>query len=192
MSRVVTRRVVLAGAGLVGLSTAATSAVSLYELAARCGIPEPFAAALPIALDAGAAVAALVWITERDGLRRWGRAVAVAALAGTIVGNGVQHALAAGLLAATLPLVLAVGAAIPAMLWCIAHLLAMMTAVASPVVAGKPAAARVRRPGKAATGPPVEDDEMTLRRRAAATAKKQRQRAALRDRKRSASGVAGG
>lgn len=120
------RRLVLVGAGLVGASTAATSAVSLYSLAVLCGIPAPLAAALPIALDAGAGVAALVWITERGELRTWGRGVAVAALVATLAGNGVQHAITSGLLAVTLPLVLLVGACIPAMLWAVVHLSALM------------------------------------------------------------------
>jgi hypothetical protein len=122
-----TRQLVLGGAGGVGPSTAAVSAVSLYELAQACGIPGPLAAALPIALDAGAAVAALVWVTERGGLRRWGRGIALAALGATLAGNGAAHAITAGYLTVTLPLVLAVGACIPAMLFATVHLAALMT-----------------------------------------------------------------
>lgn len=121
-----TRHLVLGGASLVGAATAATSAVSLFQLAELCGIPAPLAAALPIALDAGAGVAALVWITERGELRTWGRGVAVAALVATLAGNGVQHAITSGLLTVTLPLVLAVGACIPAMLFACVHLAALM------------------------------------------------------------------
>lgn len=130
-----TRRVVLTGAALVGVSTAATSAVSLFELAVLCGIPSPLAAALPIALDAGAGVAALVWITERGELRAWGRGVAIVALAATVAGNGLAHAITAGLVAVTLPLVLTVGACIPAMLFACVHLVALMTRPAPTVKA---------------------------------------------------------
>ncbi|HWG98712.1 MAG TPA: hypothetical protein VNV66_05185 [Pilimelia sp.] len=112
---------------MVGASTAAVSAASLYELAQACGIPGPLAAALPIALDAGAAVAALVWVTERGGLRRWGRGIALAALGATLAGNGAAHAITTGYLTVTLPLVLAVGACIPAMLFATVHLAALMT-----------------------------------------------------------------
>jgi hypothetical protein len=142
------RHLVLAGAGLVGVSTAATSAVSLYELARLCGIPGPLAAALPIALDAGAAVAALVWITERGELRSWGRGIALAALVGTVLGNGVQHAIASGLLAVTLPLVLTVGATIPACLWAVVHLSALMV---RPTVATRVAPSRPRSNAAAPT-----------------------------------------
>lgn len=126
MTKISTRELVLAGAGLVGVSTAATSAVSLYELAVQCGIPEPLSAALPIALDAGAAVAALAWITEEGERRAWARGIAIAALVASLVGNGLQHAIASHLLPVTLWLVLVVGACIPAMLWAVVHLSALM------------------------------------------------------------------
>lgn len=140
-----TRRVVLTGAALVGVSTAATSAVSLFELAVLCGIPSPLAAALPIALDAGAGVAALVWITERGELRAWGRGVAIVALAATVAGNGLAHAITAGVLPVTLPLILTVGACIPAMLFACVHLVALMTRHA-PTVKATPRPRPERRP----------------------------------------------
>lgn len=121
-----TRVVVFAGAGVVGAAATATSAVSLYQLAQTCGIPGYFAAALPIALDVGAGVASLAWITETGAVRTWSRGIAVAALAGTVAGNGIQHAITQGLLSVTLPLVLTVGASIPAMLWAIIHLGALL------------------------------------------------------------------
>lgn len=147
MSKPSTRHLVLAGAAIVGAATAATSAVSLYELAVMCGIPAPLAAALPIALDAGAAVAALVWITERGELRSWGRGIALAALTATLVGNGLAHAITAGLLTVTLPLVLAVGACIPGMLFACVHLAALMAQPAARngnVAAPRAAAAKPR------------------------------------------------
>jgi hypothetical protein len=124
--RTTTRSLVLSGAALVGAATAATSSVSLYQLAELCGIPPILSAALPIALDAGAGVAALVWITEQGERRSWGRGIAVGALVASLGGNGVQHAIVSGLLPVTLPLVLVVGGCIPAMLWAVAHLAALM------------------------------------------------------------------
>ena len=132
---------------MVGASTAAVSAASLYELAQACGIPGPLAAALPIALDAGAAVAALVWVTERGGLRRWGRGIALAALGATLAGNGAAHAITTGYLTVTLPLVLAVGACIPAMLFATVHLAALM--------AQPPTRAEKRRPRRKPQSRPV-------------------------------------
>lgn len=126
------RLVVLIGAGFVGLSAAATSAVSLYGLALNCGIPEYLAAALPIALDAGAAVGALAWITQKGAARQWGCMVAIAGLLATIAGNAVEHALTIGLLQQSLLLVLCVGAVIPAMLWAVVHLAAVMAGTPQP------------------------------------------------------------
>lgn len=157
-----TRHLVLAGAGLVGAATAATSAASLFELAQSCGIPGPLAAALPIALDAGAAVAALVWITEQGELRAWGRGVAVTALVATLAGNGLAHAITSGLVAVTLPLVLAVGACIPGMLFAVVHLAALM---ARPVTVTKRKVPTKSPTGVASppapAGPPPEPARLT-------------------------------
>lgn len=120
------RELVLSGAAIVAAATAATSAVSLYALGVATSIPEPFAAALPIALDVGAGVGALVWITERGELRAWGRGVSVAALVASLTGNGAEGALAAGMLTPDLWLVLAVRASIPAVLFAVIHLAALM------------------------------------------------------------------
>lgn len=121
-----TRHLVLLGAGLVGAAAATTSAISLYGIAVKCGIPEPWAAANPIALDAGAAVAALAWITETGERRIWARRTAVTALAASLAENGVDHAIASGLMPVTLPLVLLVSACIPATLFAVVHLAALM------------------------------------------------------------------
>jgi hypothetical protein len=141
-----TRGVVFGGAGLVGAAAATTSALSLYELAKACGIPEPYSAALPIALDAGAAVASLAWITETGAVRTWARAIAVAALVGTVAGNGVQHAITAGLLPVSLLLVLLVGASIPAMLFAVVHLAALLMKPATRSVGRKPTEAKPAAP----------------------------------------------
>jgi hypothetical protein len=121
------RAIIFSGAGLVGAATAATSAVSLYQLAEVCGIPWVLPAALPIAMDVGAAVGAIAWITQSGAIRAWGRGIAIAALIGTLAGNAVQHAIASGLLAVDLGLVLSVGASFPATLWAVFHLTALMT-----------------------------------------------------------------
>lgn len=132
-----TRAVVLVGAGVVGAATAATSSVSLYRLAEQCAIGGWLAAALPIALDAGAAVGALAWITERGPARAWGRGIAVGSLVASLAGNGIQHALDYGMLRPTLPLVLAVGASIPASLWAVVHLSALLSGRVPKNVGGK-------------------------------------------------------
>lgn len=143
MMRITTRHAVFAGAALVALATAATSAVSLYRLAEQCAIVGPLAASLPIALDAGAGVGALAWITERDQIRTWGRGIAVGALVASLAANGMQHAITAGMLRPTLFVVLAVGASIPAALWAVVHLAALMVRPA-PVPAVEVTASRQR------------------------------------------------
>lgn len=154
---IATRHVVVTGAALVGAAATATSAVTLYRLAETCGIASPYAAALPIALDAGAAVASLAWITESGPVKTWGRGIAIAALLGTVAGNGVQHGITEGLLLVNLPLVLLVGASIPAMLWATIHLTALLFRPAKkPAEAVVPAAPPVEtRPAPVKSKPPA-------------------------------------
>lgn len=127
-----TRPAVYTLTGLVGFATAAVSTVSLYRLAVDCSFDWWLAPALPIALDAGATVGALAWITERGPARAWGRTIAVAALIESLAGNGIQHAIEAQKMRPTLALVLAVGATIPATLWAVIHLAALMSTKAPP------------------------------------------------------------
>lgn len=62
----VARRIIVGGAGIVGGAAMITSAVTLFNLAQSCGMNGPLAAALPITLDVGAAVASILWITGRS------------------------------------------------------------------------------------------------------------------------------
>jgi hypothetical protein len=176
--RTTTSGLVLGGAILVGGAAAATSAISLYGIAVKCGIPEPWAAANPIALDAGAAVAALAWITQ-DGPRRvWGRGTALGALAASLVENGLDHALTSGLLQLNLLLVLAVSGCIPAMLFGVIHLAALMARdePEKPRVERAPRKPTVKSLVESSAGtttPPVvpaAPSELTERRDAAGTA----------------------
>jgi hypothetical protein len=137
-ARFTTRHLVLVGASLIGVSTAAVSAVSLYSLAMACAIPRGLAAALPIALDAGAAVATVVWVTETGTLRKLGRLVALAALFGTLAGNTLSHLVTAKVIAErNLWLIIGVSPIIPAMLAATAHLLALMFRAEEPAVPAK-------------------------------------------------------
>lgn len=133
------RHIVIGGGAIVGVATFAVSSVSLYALAVECGIPEPLAAGLPIALDVGAIVGALAWITERDERRKWGRVLAVGALALSLAGNGLAHAIAIDLVRVSLPLVLAVGASIPLVLFGVIHLAALMAKEPAVAMKSKPA-----------------------------------------------------
>jgi len=129
------RTVVLCGVGVVAVATAATSASSLYDLGVRNDMGDYFSAALFIALDVGGGVGALAWLFDQGATRKWGRAVAIWALASSLAGNGIDHAMKADLIPKTLGLVLAVGATIPAALFAVVHLAALMLRpVARPVV----------------------------------------------------------
>lgn len=137
------RECTLAGAGIVGAVCAAVSSVLLYRLAVSCSFDWWLAPSLPIALDVGGTVGALAWIGGQDQVRRWGRALALGALLGSLVGNGLQHAIEARMIAPGLPLILAVGAAIPVVLWAVVHLAALMS---RPVATrGKVGATRAAR-----------------------------------------------
>jgi hypothetical protein len=158
----VTRRVVLGGAAVVGVSTAATSAVSLYGLARLCGIPEYLAAALPIALDAGAAVAALVWVTEQGALRKWGCGVALAGLIATLGGNAASHIYTEHD-KPPMWLILCVGASIPAMLFAVVHLSAMLIRPPTKKTgkATDPRPARTSSPSPSAPAGPITPPVIT-------------------------------
>lgn len=123
----INRNIALAGAGLIGAGTFAVSAVTLYTLGGRAIAPVELGAALPLSLDVVGALGAWAWITDTDPkVRRWGQALALAALAGTLVGNGLEAAIHTGYIPVTLPLVLAIGATIPLALWSVVHLVALM------------------------------------------------------------------
>lgn len=126
MPKPTTRQVVLAGVAVVAAATLATSADSLYDLGSRCDMGQWFSAALPIALDDGGGIASLAWLTENGPARKWGRTTAILALVGSLVGNGIDHAMIAGLIPKTLGLVLIVSAVIPAMLYASIHIAALM------------------------------------------------------------------
>lgn len=113
---------------LVAVSTTVTSSVSLYALGVQCGIGEYYSAALPLALDATGAVAALLWISETEKLRTWGRNIALLMGGASISGNGLVHAITTGFVHVNLGIVLAVGSMIPLSFILVFHLLAMLNA----------------------------------------------------------------
>jgi hypothetical protein len=122
--------IVLIGAGIIGVATAAVSSVTLYSLAVHIKIEDLhyLPSALPISLDMGAAVSALVWITSNKGseLRKWARGMALGSLAATVVGNALEHAIAGGFIGVSLWITVAVGSLIPLALFCTLHLIALM------------------------------------------------------------------
>ena len=110
-----------AAAGIITAALAGSS-WAWYGLALRTGFPHGLAAVPTIALDLGALYYGRNWITGRTAaLRRWGLVTTVAAVVISIGGNSVEHAIAAGFLAVTLPLALAVGAIPPVTAFAAAH-----------------------------------------------------------------------
>jgi hypothetical protein len=152
------RHLVLTGVGFVGVATMATSSVSLYKLGVSMGIGDYLAAALPVALDVGAGVAALAWLTETGAARAWGRVTALCALIGSLIGNGLQHALTLGLIEPALPLVLAVGASIPAMLFAVIHLAALMAQPHQPTTSATSSATSEAPPAHQPAGDNLDTD----------------------------------
>jgi phage tail tape-measure protein len=130
MKSPVIKWIVFVGATVVGIATAAVSSVTLYSLAVHISVPDVngLPAALPIALDMGATVAALVWITSEVGseLRRWAKGLALGSLAATVIGNALEHAITGGFISVDLWITVGVGALIPTSLFSIFHLLALI------------------------------------------------------------------
>jgi hypothetical protein len=138
----------------VFLAAIAGSSTTWYALALRCGFPEGLAAVPTIALDVGGIVFGRNWIFgETARLRRWGFITTVLAVGISVVGNGIEHAIAAGLLSVDLWLVIAVGAVPPAALFAVAHQLALRSA---PERASTQVPQRAEIPAGTATQVPAE------------------------------------
>jgi hypothetical protein len=125
---------------VTGMSVAAASATlasfsGLRGLAALAGWPDRLSWLLPVTLDAYAMTSARVWLaaTTRSGAaRRFARANALGAIAASITGNAAYHAVHAGLLHVTWPIVVLVGAVPAAVLGLTAHLHALRTRTEPP------------------------------------------------------------
>jgi Protein of unknown function (DUF2637) len=123
---------------LVGMTVAAASAAvasfsGLRGLAEAAGWPARLAWLLPLTIDAYAMTSARVWLaatTRTPAARRFARANALGAIAASTAGNAAYHALAAGLLTVTWPIVVAVGAVPATVLGLTAHLHALRSRTA--------------------------------------------------------------
>ncbi|PXY20841.1 DUF2637 domain-containing protein [Prauserella muralis] len=130
------------GFAAVALAAAVWSFASLRALAVRCGTPAELAWLFPLALDAAAAVATLVWLDVRQPTRprHFARALALVTLALSVAGNAADHALAAYHLAPPWWGVVTVAAIPPAVLGAVAHLAALATARPAPARSDPPPA----------------------------------------------------
>ena len=148
---------VLMWAGLLTVAGAAAvlSFAALRDLAALCGFGPALAPLLPVTVDAGAAVASLVWLGRwaPGPARRFARGLALALLGGSVAGNALGHGLVAYSARPHWLVVVAVSAVAPAVLGAVVHLATLATlATHTPAtgVAGQ-ASAPDHRPDQ--TGP---------------------------------------
>jgi hypothetical protein len=143
---------------IAGASATLASFTGLRGLAVMTGWPDRLAWLLPVTLDAYAMTAARVWLapsTTPAAARRFARANALGAITASITGNAAYHAVHAGLLELTWPVIVIVGAVPAAILGLTAHLHALRSRPAPAGVSRAPASARrqsspssrPRRPG---------------------------------------------
>lgn len=119
---------VLVGMTIAAASAAVASFSGLRGLAEAAGWPPHMAWLLPVTIDAYAMTSARVWLaasTRSGGARRFARANALGAIAASTAGNAAYHAIAAGLLTATWPIIVLVGAVPATVLGLTAHLHAL-------------------------------------------------------------------
>jgi hypothetical protein len=117
---------------IAAASAAVASFTGLRGLALIAGWPDRLAWLLPLTVDAYAMTSARVWLaasTRSTAARRFARANALAAIAGSIAGNAAYHAVGADLLTVSWPIVVAVGAVPAAVLGLTAHLHALRSRV---------------------------------------------------------------
>lgn len=118
----------LFGVGVVALAAALLSFSSLQALAVRAGYTPALAALLPAAIDAQAVVATRAWLAAAtpERARRYARALALAAVVGSVVGNAGEHAMTAAAVATPWWVVVAIASVPPVALGSTAHLAALL------------------------------------------------------------------
>jgi Protein of unknown function (DUF2637) len=116
---------VVAGMAIAAASAAVASFSGLRGIALIAGWPDRLAWLLPLTVDAYAMTSARVWLAtsaHSAAARRFARANALGAIAASIAGNAAYHAVGAGLLTVSWPIVVVVGAVPAAVLGLTAHL----------------------------------------------------------------------
>lgn len=139
----------------VFLAAIAGSSVTWYALAIRCQFPPVLAAVPAIGLDLGGVVFGRNWILGGSArLRTWGMITTILAVALSVIGNGAEHAIAAGLLDVTLLMVVVVGSVPAAVLFAVVHQVALATGPAPERVNGS-GEVTGKRPGGQRQSEPV-------------------------------------
>ena len=135
-------------------AAAVASATALASLARATSWPGWSSWLLPISIDVLAAFAVLEWASPKSPTvaRSYARALALAALAVSVLGNAVSHLVSAGLVRPGWVLIVLVGAIPPAALGTAVHLAVLAS---SPV----PSRRTARRPAAETVPTPVAQDE---------------------------------
>jgi hypothetical protein len=123
------------GMAVSATSAAVSSFAGLRELAVVAGWPVMLAPMLPLTVDAYAMTATRVWTSEStrsQRARRFARTNAVGAILLSLSGNATYHLIAAGLVAVSWVVVVAVGAVPALVLGLVSHLAVLRTQVDSP------------------------------------------------------------
>lgn len=129
-------RLTWAGLALVGVAAAVLSFDALRQLAAMSGTPANLAWLLPLTIDAAALVATRLWLARGmpERTRSFARGLALTMIGASVAGNAVAHWLTAYQVAPPWWSVVAVAAVPPAVLGAVAHMAALATREAPPIV----------------------------------------------------------
>src|SRR5690606_319557 len=174
------------GTGIVGAVTLGMSALWLRGLAECVGISGLMAWSLPITVDAGGAVATVLWLTGPAAVRGWARTVAVGSLVVSLLGNMLAHLIKLGLLSVHWSLVIGVSAVYPITCWLMVHLLVLSRPKAVPAsrrpAPKRPAApAPEPQPATPTEQPPEPTETNVTELRPAAMSKREQGRAWFRE-----------
>lgn len=126
---------VFIGLAVVALAAAIGSFGALRGTALLAGWSPDMSPLLPVTVDATAAVASRVWLspdTPTEKARRFARAVALGAIAVSLLGNGIYHLAQAGYLKPGVWLVIGAGGISPLALAVVAHLAVLRGALPAP------------------------------------------------------------
>jgi hypothetical protein len=124
------------GLAVTATSAAVSSFAGLRGLAVMAGWQVWLAPLLPATIDSYAMTSVRVWLSESTRsvrARRFARTNAMGAIGLSLVGNGVYHLVAVGLLAASWPVVVAVGAVPALILGLVSHMAVLHAQADLPV-----------------------------------------------------------
>src|SRR5689334_5347538 len=124
------------GIAVSAISAATSSFAGLRSLAEVAGWPTLLSFLFPLTVDAYSLTATRVWLVKATSsvrARRFARTNAILAILMSLCGNAIWHLIAAGLLANSWLIVVAVGAVPALVLGLVSHLAVLRTQVDPPV-----------------------------------------------------------